>query len=91
MILLQIGEEKFKAMLNNAVEEAVKQATLPVPQNPKARDGILPKEAAEIAGVSLGTIYNRVKDRTLTKYPVTSSTYRVSRKQVEEAFKLNQQ
>ena len=84
IVLISIPESTIR----NIVEQAVRKAIAECPPPTVASDGkllITRKEAAELAGVCLATIDNRVKDGILKKYR-TNGIVRFRQQEVVEAF-----
>ena len=85
IVLISIPESTIRNIVEQAVRKVISEShALPSPA-PEGKELLTRKEAAELAGVCLATLDNKVKEGVLPKYR-TGGVVRFRRQEILDAF-----
>lgn len=85
IVLISIPESTIRNIVEQAVRKVISETPTPPAASADGKQLLTRKEAAELAGVCLATLDNKVKDGVLRKYR-TGGIVRFRQQEVIEAF-----
>ena len=85
MVILTFDSEQLNKIIQNAVRSVLAETPTAPAVPADGKQLLTRREAAEVVGVCLATLDNKVKDGTLRKYR-TGGVVRLKRQEVIEAF-----